>query len=114
MCVQVGMALSVTGVRLLRLVAGAAVVGVTAMAGVGCASPSDDSGQEASGEDNVTGRGKLQLLVTVDWEGRALADKNLQAMRDLPAHFPDVKVVPFLNGGYFPKSDADPADVKTR
>src|SRR4051794_12478633 len=62
-----------------------AAVAVMATAAPGCASPSDDVGGV---EGDVTQTGKIQLLVTVDWEGRDLEDANLQAMQGLHARFP--------------------------
>jgi len=75
----------------------------------GCAAESSD---EASDDADYTQRGKLQLLVTVDWEGRDLKDDNIAAMKDLHAKFPQVKIVHFLNAAYFTKSDADARAVK--
>lgn len=76
-----------------------------------------DAGSEdnpASEDDDYTRRGKLQLLVTVDWEGRDLREENLRAMQNLHAHFPQVKIVHFLNAAYFTKSDIDATYAKTR
>ena len=78
----------------------------------GCsADPSDSTG---SGEDDYTKRGKLQLVVTVDWEGRDLREDNIRAMEDLHARFPQVKIVHFLNAAYYTKDLADADDVTTR
>lgn len=78
----------------------------------GCAAESvSDPG---AAEDDYTKRGKIQLLVTVDWEGRDLADDNLAAMQALHAKFPDVKIVHFLNAAYYTKLGASRADVTRR
>lgn len=76
-----------------------------------CAAP--DESLEA-GEEDFTRRGRMQLLVTVDWEGRDLRDDNLRAMQDLHARFPDVKIVHFLNAAYFTKSGADAEEARTK
>jgi len=56
--------------------------------------------------------GRMQLVVTVDWEGRDLRDENLQAIAELRRRFPDVKLVHFLNAAYFTKPDAAAERVK--
>jgi len=77
-----------------------------------CAAEPDAGG---TGEDDYTRKkGKLQLLVTVDWEGRELREDNLQAMEALRARFPEVKIVHFLNAAYYNKPGADRADVTAR
>jgi hypothetical protein len=77
-----------------------------------CASESDDG---ASAEDDYTRRkGRLQLVVTVDWEGRDLREDNLLAMQELHARFPQVKIVHFLNAGYYTKQGVNRADVTAR
>jgi hypothetical protein len=83
--------------------------GIAALCLTGCAAETND---EATGEDDYTQRGKLQLLVTVDWEGRDLDDRNIAAMKELHRKFPQVKIVHFLNAAYFTKSDADARAVK--
>lgn len=77
-----------------------------------CASEHEGGALGASGE--LGSGGKIQLLVTVDWEGRDLADKNLQAMKDLHSRFPQVKLVHFLNAAYFTKADTDANAVRGR
>ncbi len=83
-------------------------VGATA----GCAA--DSSEAPATEDDDYTRRGKIQLLVTVDWEGRDLRDDNINAMKNLRERFPQVKIVHFLNAAYFTKSDADAAAAKAK
>jgi hypothetical protein len=80
--------------------------------GSGCAAEQSDASE--GGGAALAESGKMQLLVTVDWEGRDLLDKNLDAMRGLHARFPDVKVAHFLNAAYFTKDDAHPDDAKAR
>ncbi len=97
--------------RIARLFGALAAVASLAAFAPGCAAETDDTG---AGEDDYTKRGKLQLFVTVDWEGRDLRDDNLRAMEDLRAHFPQVKIVHFLNAAYYTKDMADRADVTAR
>lgn len=77
-----------------------------------CAAEADDG---RTGEDDYTRKkGKIQLVVTVDWEGRDLRDDNLAAMQDLHAKFPQVRIIHFLNAGYYTKQGAVAGDVTTR
>ena len=77
-----------------------------------CASSSGDAG--TSDEDELRRKAKLQLVVTVDWEGRDLREENLRAMEALRTRFPQVKIIHFLNAGYYEKPNAIPADVTAR
>jgi hypothetical protein len=87
-------------------------IGAFAALTPGCASETDEG---TTGEDDYTRKkGKLQLVVTVDWEGRDLREDNLLAMQELHARFPQVKIVHFLNAGYYTKQNAVPSDVTTR
>lgn len=99
MCEQVRAMLS----RMLRWSAVSALAALAAGV-MGCAAESNDA---ASSDADYTNEGKIQLLVTVDWEGRDLRDDNIQAMKDLHTRFPQVKVVNFLNAAYFTKQGAD-------
>lgn len=65
-------------------------------------------------EDDLTKRGKIRLLVTVDWEGRDLTESNLRAIENLRERFPQVKLVQFLNAAYFTKPGANAGDVTAR
>jgi len=96
-----------------RIAVGMLAVGSLAAFAPGCAADSDDP--TGDGEDDYTRKkGKLQLVVTVDWEGRDLREDNLKAMETLRAHFPQVKIVHFLNAGYYTKQGANRADVTAR
>jgi hypothetical protein len=81
------------------------------LAGCGAAPPAERSD---TGEEDLSRRGGLKLLVTVDWEGRDLRDVNLDAMKNLHARFPDVKIVHFLNAAYFTKAGVDAEDTEGR
>jgi hypothetical protein len=88
----------------------ALLLGVLAPA---CAAPSDgDDGTNA--EEELRRKAKLQLVVTVDWEGRDLREDNLRAMEALRTRFPQVKIVHFLNAAYYAKPLARAEDVTAR
>lgn len=100
-------------VRMLRAgLAPLAALGLAASAGLVACAGADDGA--ATGEDDYTRRGRIQLYVSVDWEGRDLSEANLQAMVRLHERFPQVKIVHFLNAAYYTKPDADPAAVSAR
>src|SRR5947209_2234445 len=100
------------GPLLLKGAVGMLALGALAALTPACAAEADDG---TVGEDDYTRKkGKLQLVVTVDWEGRDLRDDNLAAMQDLHAKFPQVKIIHFLNAGYYTKQGAVPADVTAR
>jgi hypothetical protein len=94
------------------------LIGLVGLVGLGALAPAcaaSSSSDGATGVDDYTSKkGKLQLVVTVDWEGRDLRDDNLHAMQDLHARFPQVKIVHFLNAGYFTKHGAVASDVAAR
>ncbi|MBS2015543.1 MAG: hypothetical protein JST00_21835 [Deltaproteobacteria bacterium] len=94
--------------RALALVA----LGWLSVAAPGCASEADEP--TSAGEDDVRRGGKMQLVVTVDWEGRDLREDNLRAMENLRTRFPQVKIVHFLNAAYYTKDRADAADTTAR
>lgn len=97
-----------------RLALALLTVGGLASLTPACASETDDA-PIGDGEDDYTRKkGKLQLLVTVDWEGRDLTEANLRAMEDLRARFPQVKIIHFLNAGYYTKQLVDVADTTAR
>ena len=106
-CVQVVMRASLRGLALLRTLP---LLALSVLAPA-CSAPADAA---ASAEDDATRGGKIQLLVTVDWEGRDLRDDNLRAMENLHARFPDVKLVHFLNAAYFTKQGADADATKAQ
>jgi hypothetical protein len=99
--------------RLVRIFGSLAALAAMASIAPACAAESEQGNPEGT-EDDLTRRGRMQLLVTVDWEGRDLRDDNLRAMQNLHARFPEVKIVHFLNAAYFTKSDADAADAKAK
>lgn len=79
---------------------------------VGCAPIERTSSTSGTSESETRREGRMKLLVTVDWEGRDLAEENLAAMEKLRAEFPAVKIVHFLNAAYFTKPSAVAADVR--
>lgn len=62
----------------------------------------------------LRGKGRIQIVVSVDWEGRDLEADNLQAMRELREAMPDVRIVHFLNAAYYTKPGANAADVTAK
>ncbi|MCA8925615.1 MAG: hypothetical protein KDD82_27650 [Planctomycetes bacterium] len=64
-----------------------------------------------SGQAQLTRRGALRVAVSVDWEGRELADGNLRAMEAFERETPGVPLTHFLNAAYLTKPGADPAAV---
>lgn len=99
--------------RFLRAFGSFVALAALAAASPACSSAGDDGSPEES-EDDFTRRGRMQLLVTVDWEGRDLREDNLRAMQNLHQRFPQVKIVHFLNAAYFTKTDSDALAAKTK
>lgn len=55
-----------------------------------------------------------QIVISVDWEGRELDPKNLDAINRFRARHPEIKMVHFLNAAYFTKPGIDAAVVRSR
>lgn len=53
-------------------------------------------------------------MITVDWEGRDLLERNLLAMEAFRSKWPSVPLVHFLNAAYFTKPRADAELVRAR
>lgn len=82
-------------------------------AGLEAAEGTDTSEAIASDEGELT-TGKVQIVVSVDWEGRELATTNLDAMKAFRTANPDVPLVQFLNAAYFFKPGADPKTTSAK
>jgi hypothetical protein len=65
-------------------------------------------------DDALGAKGRVQIVVSVDWEGRDLLPENLNAMKQLRADYPTVRLVQFLNAAYFTKPGANPANVRAQ
>jgi hypothetical protein len=78
----------------------------------GCGGVEPSLSDEESSE--LKTKGRIQILVTVDWEGRDLAESNLRAMHEFRAEFPRVRMVQFLNAAYFTKPGADANEVTSK
>ncbi len=79
----------------------------------GCSGGVDESqGEEESAE--LSAKPRIQILVTVDWEGESLQAQNIQAMHDFRTQMPSVRMVQFLNAAYFTKPGANATDVKAK
>ena len=117
MCVHVGMLARLARLSSRALASVSAVLAISAFAALtpACAAESGAEDQPAAGEDDYTSKkGKLQLVVTVDWEGRDLSEANINAMKNLHTRFPQVKIIHFLNAAYYTKQNARPEDVTAR
>jgi hypothetical protein len=55
---------------------------------------------------------KIKIFVSMDWEGRDLDPKNLEALRQFRIDYPGVAILQFLNGAYFTKENRDFEKVK--
>ena len=73
----------------------------------------DDATAVAASEDELT-TGKVQIVVSVDWEGRDLTTENLSAMKAFRTANPDVPLVQFLNAAYFFKPRASASSTSTK
>jgi hypothetical protein len=71
----------------------------------------DEETREAD-ENALTGVGRVQIVVSVDWEGRDLLPQNLDAMKSLRRDYPTVRIVQFLNAAYFTKPGASATTVR--
>jgi hypothetical protein len=89
------------------------------LAAAGCSAPVDaadvdaaeveaPAAEVAQGEESLS-TGKVQIVVSVDWEGRELGAANLAAMKSFRAANPDVPLVQFLNAAYYFKPGANAA-----
>ncbi|MGI0115325.1 hypothetical protein [Zooshikella sp. RANM57] len=56
-------------------------------------------------------QGKVVAIISVDWEGYFLKDKDLQKMKTFREDFPEIGLLHFLNAAYYTKADANPVDV---
>ncbi len=45
----------------------------------------------------------IKIIISVDWEGRDLEPKNLEAMKSFRKDFPHIPILQFLNAAYFTK-----------
>lgn len=100
--------------RLARLAGAVLAFGSLAAFAPGCAADEEGAPGDGQSEDDVTRGGKMQLVVTVDWEGRDLREDNLRAMENLRTRLPQVKIVHFLNAAYYTKDLADARDATAR
>jgi hypothetical protein len=67
----------------------------------------------ASAAPMTSGRGQIQLVISVDWEGAHLESDNLEAMREFRRQFPQVPLLQFLNAAYFTKPGANAAGIRS-
>ncbi len=75
--------------------------------------PPSEGSSVAAGEDELA-TGKVQIVVSVDWEGRELGTANLAAMKQFRTANPDVPLVQFLNAAYYFKPGAVASEATTK
>lgn len=56
----------------------------------------------------------INIMVTVDWEGRDLSEENLKAMEDIRKEFPEIPYTHYLNAAYYTKADADAKETTSK
>jgi hypothetical protein len=56
--------------------------------------------------------GHLEVLVTVDWEGRNISQENLEAIAAFRQAHPSIPLLHYLNAAYFTKPGADGPEVR--
>jgi len=54
----------------------------------------------------------INIVISVDWEGRDLDPKNLEAMKSFRKDFPGIPMLQFLNAAYFTKPEIDIGKTK--
>ncbi len=50
---------------------------------------------------------RMNLIMSVDWEGFSLEPQNLEAFQQFRNDYPEIKIVHFLNAAYFTKEGVD-------
>ena len=50
---------------------------------------------------------QVRVILSVDWEGRELDEKNLEAIKTFRDQFPEAKTLHFLNAAYFTKANVN-------
>lgn len=53
----------------------------------------------------------LNILITVDWEGRSLDEENLTTMEQMRTDFPEAPYTQYLNAAYYTKPGANAAEL---
>jgi hypothetical protein len=86
----------------------------SALTGCGGSYEAADDGAEVSAREDELTTGKVQIVVSVDWEGRDLTAENLAAMKAFRTANPDVPLVQFLNAAYFFKPTATASATSTK
>jgi len=56
-------------------------------------------------------RGAMSIVMTVDWEGRALSEVNLRAFRNFRRKYPGIPILQFLNAAYYTKPNANTGEI---
>lgn len=76
-------------------------------------SSTQDSTQDTSEEDSSTKEPaqEIQLLISVDWEGGNIRDKNIEVMEKMRSEFPDIPLTHFLNAVYYTRPDIKKEEI---
>lgn len=70
--------------------------------------------ESSSGEEDKSTEApadELQLLISVDWEGGTVRDKNIDVMEKMRNDFPNIPITHFLNAVYFIRPDVNKEEV---
>ncbi|WP_027709448.1 hypothetical protein [Zooshikella ganghwensis] len=59
-------------------------------------------------------QGKVVGIISVDWEGRVLDEKNLAAMNSFRDDYPHIGLLHFLNAAYYTKPNANSFEVSQK
>ncbi len=59
-------------------------------------------------------RGSMVIVMTVDWEGREISDKNLKAFSNFRKRYPGIPILQFLNAAYYTKPNANAGEITRR
>lgn len=54
---------------------------------------------------------EVKLIMSVDWEGVSLDDKNLKEFKAFRENYPNIKIIHFLNAAYFTQPRVKTAEV---
>ncbi|MCX4025118.1 hypothetical protein H0A36_27645 [Endozoicomonas sp. SM1973] len=61
--------------------------------------------------NNALAEGKVVGIISVDWEGYWIKEKDIQKMRQFREDFPEVGMLHFLNAAYYTKHDANYPEI---
>jgi hypothetical protein len=56
-------------------------------------------------------KGSMVIVMTVDWEGREISEKNLRAFSNFRKRYPGIPILQFLNAAYYTKPNANAKEI---